>query len=381
MPQSLKLCVLSALVATATSAFGFEGLAILGDSSSTGAAAHPRLEFDSKVLWEIFNGTIDLHVDPSLVPADFQASAGSLEPPTRVGPSSRENDGGSGWIWHNFSQKISAMTLESHQLSYGYLAGRKLGIPARDILLAGENGTTSRHAWLHAARLVGTRNKDLPSRLVFFYTGNDLCAQSFDDVIAASDYGDELLKGMKYLVLNGHADAHGTKIFIPGFLPVTTLLHEPSILEHKIKLQGEMVTCKEARDRLFGPKLDQTKSAPVTEPESALMSDPRFQVFSAFMPPSPVLLCPTLFGKMAEDSVRQSLLANRVRGFREAQKNAVEEFNHWRGLKFPAKAFEAVYIGATETIKFDGADVAGDCFHLSATGQGKVAGALLTELR
>jgi hypothetical protein len=372
---------MSAMLVSATSALGFEGLAILGDSSSTGAAAHPKLEFDSKVLWDVFNGAIDLRVDPSLVPADFQASVGSLEPPTRVGPSTRENDGGSGWIWHNFSQKISAMTLESHQLSYGYLAGRKLGIPARDILIGGENGTTSRHAWIHAARLVGARNRDLPSKVVFFYTGNDLCAQSFDDVIAASDYGDELLKGMKYLVLNGHADARGTKIFIPGFLPVTTLLHEPTILEHKIKLHGEIVSCKEARDRLFGPKLDQTKPVPATKVESDLMSDPRFQVFSAFMPPSPVLLCPTLFGKMAEDSVRQSLLANRVRGFRDAQKKAVDDFNQWRGLKFPAKAFEAVYIGVTETIKFEGSDVAGDCFHLSAAGQGKVASAMLTELR
>ena len=99
------------------------------------------------------------------------------------------------------------------------------------------------------------------------------------------------------------------------------------------------------------------------------------------MPPSPVLLCPTLFGKMAEDSVRQSLLANRVRGFRDAQKKAVDEFNQWRALKFPGKAFEAVYVEATETIKFDGGDVAGDCFHLSAAGQGKVASALLTKLR
>ena len=378
MRHLFQSSVISALIlVTSSTALAFEGLAVLGDSSSTGAAANPKLEFDSKVFWDIFNGAVDLRIDSSLVPPDFQTDTGALEPPTRVAPSSRENDGGSGWIWHNFSQKISAMTLESHQLSYGYLAGRKLGIKPSDILLAGENGTTSRHAWIHAARLVDARGKEMPSKVVFFYTGNDLCAQSFDDLIDASDYGRELLKGMKYLVLNGHADARGTKIYIPGFLPVTTLLHEPSILERKIKLHGETVSCKDARERLFAPKLDQVSSA---RQDSDLMSDPRFQLFRAFMPPSPVHLCPTLFGKMAEDSVRQSQLANRIRALREAQKQVVEEFNQWRGLKFPAKAFEAVYIAATETIKFDGGDVAGDCFHLSAAGQGKVAGALLTGL-
>lgn len=349
------------------SVLAFDGLAILGDSSSTGAAAHPKLEFDSKVLWDIFNSVDELPVDLALYPAEFRSAVSALQRPTRVPPSVRENDGGSGWIWHNLTQKISARTLEEHRLSYGYLIGRKLGLPASDILIAGENGTTARHAWIHAARLVGSRQRDLPSRVIFYYTGNDLCAQSYDDISEAEEYGEELLRGMKYLVLNGHADAQGTRIFIPGFLPVTSLLHERSILERKIKLHGEEITCQEARARMFAPNPNSRSTD----------TDPRFQIFSAFMPPSPVLLCPTLFSKAAEDSARQSFLANRIRAFREAQKRTVSEFNHWRGAKYPAKSFEAFYIETTEQLKFDGADVAGDCFHLSINGQAKVATAIL----
>jgi len=204
-----------------------------------------------------------------------------------------------------------------------------------------------------------------------YYTGNDLCAQSYDDVTGSSEYGDDLLVAMKYLVLNGHVAARGTKIYVPAFLPVTALLHEKSILEHKIRLHGEEVTCQEARERLFAPKTPQNES----------VVDPMFKLFSAFVPPSPVLLCPTLFSQAAQDSSRQSLLANRIRAYRDAQKKAVDEFNDWRGQKHPAKAFEAKYLADPEQIRFEGGDVAGDCFHLSAAGQSKVASALLRGMR
>jgi hypothetical protein len=352
--------------------FAFEGLAILGDSSSTGAASHPKLEYDSKVLWSVFRGETDLSFDVALIPQEFKAAFAVHDAPSRLGPSSRENDGGSGWIWHNLIQKISAGTLEEHRFSYGYFVGRSLGLPANDILIAGENGTTTRHAWVHASRLIEARDRDLPSRVIFFYTGNDLCAGTLDDVTDAKDYGAELLKGMKYLALRGHADSHGTKIYIPGFLPVTSLLYEPSILEHKIRVHGVEMTCKEAREKLFAPKPDHQNPG--------LDEDPKFQLFSAFMPPSPVLICPTLFATQADDGSRQSFFANRVRAYREAQRRAVDDFNQWRGHKYPARAIDAVYIAETEDLKFTGGDVAGDCFHLAIAGQAKLATALLKQI-
>ena len=373
----LMVCVSGAFI-TAQPSLGFDGVAFLGDSLSTGAATHPNLEYDSKVFWNIFNGTTDLAVTSALVPPDFQEVTAGLAAPRRLGPSTRENDGGSGWIWHNVIQAISARALETPTLSYGYLLGRKLGFPASDILLAGENGTTSRQSWLHAARVVEARSHELPTNVVIFYTGNDLCTQSIEEIIEGKDYGQELLKAMKYLALNGHSDPKGTQIFIPGFLPVTSFLHDPSILSHKIRLYGEEVTCQEARTRMFGPKTANAKdlAAAPKEPEV----EPEFALFRAIIPPNPVLLCPTFFGLAREDSAHQSQLANRVRSFREWQRKAVAEFNEWRGLKFPGNNINAVYLEETETIKFDGQDVAGDCFHLSASGHAKIANAMFTKM-
>lgn len=370
-----RFLFLVGLGVSSLSASAFEGLGILGDSSSTAAATHPNLSFDAKVLWDAFNGTLDLSIKKSLVPPDFQSVVeDSPVPPVRLGPSGRENDGNSGWIWHHVMQKISAETLEAHSLSYGYLVGRRLGVDPRNILIAGENGATTRQAWVQASRLIHARDRDLPSHIIMLYTGNDLCGHTYDEMTEAKEYGTQLLKGMKYLVLNGHSSAQGTKIFVPAFLPVTTLLHEPSILEKKILLHGEQVSCREARERLFAAK------TPPTRPSDS-SKDRAFDAFAAVMPPSPVLYCPTLFSQAAEDATRQSMLANRIRAYREIQKQIVDEFNNWRGKNFPAKSFEAYYIDATASLKFEGDDVAGDCFHLSPKGQGKIANAVLAGIR
>lgn len=363
------IVVVFVLVIGAKSGFAFEGLAILGDSTSTAAGTHPKLEFDSKNLWEVFNGKLDLSVTKNMVPEDYRSVVEDVPAkPVRVGPSRRENDGGSGWIWHNVSQVISSQTLEAHSLSYGYLLGRKLGVSPENILIAGENGTTTAHAWIHAARLLDARRGDLPSKVIFFYTGNDLCAAHISRVTTPEDYGASLLKGMKYLALNGNVSLRGTKIFIPSFLTVTSILHEPSILAKKIKLHGDEVTCQEARKRFFA-----------RDPKAAAkddVTDPKYVYFSQMMPPNPVQFCQTLFGPGWDDAAQVSLLANRIRSFRDAQKKAVEDFNSWRGKKLPAKSIDAVYVAGTETLKFDANDVGADCFHLSPIGQAKIANAL-----
>jgi hypothetical protein len=138
-------------------------------------------------------------------------------------------------------------------------------------------------------------------------------------------------------------------------------------LERKIKLNGDEMTCKDARSKLFATRGESTQG----------LDDARYQVFKNFIPPSPVLLCPTLFHPAAQDAAKQTLLANRIRAYRDAQKKAVTDFNEWRGRRHPGKAFEAVYLDGPEQVRFSGEDVAGDCFHLSAKGQGKVAGAIL----
>lgn len=357
-------------------AYAWDGLAILGDSISTGAAAHPALEYDPKSLWMIMSGSVNVDAKASDIPNRQAFKIGdTLEAPKRLWPSTRENDGASGWIWLHAVQALSRAALDTEEYSYGYLTGRALGLTPQQIWFAGDNGTKASNALAHAARVIEAGKGELPTRLVMLYTGNDLCAQSWDLMTEAKVYGDNLREALMFLARNGHngKDEH-SKIYLPAFLPITALLLEPSINEKMIPFHGTQISCAEAKKRMF--------AAPeaVNTTQKNTPDDPRYPLFAQFMPPNPALLCPTLFAHISEDSQRQSLLANRIRAYRDAQKIAVDDFNRDIKQHPTAAAIEAIYSDSPESIRFMGEDIAGDCFHLSATGHAKLASALLKQM-
>lgn len=384
----LSFCLVTIAGFTSSmAAYGWNGLAILGDSISTGAAAHPGLEYDPLALWRIMTGEIAIAAKASDIPRreDFKIGE-TLEAPRRLWPSNRENDGASGWVWLHAVQALSRTALDTEEYSYGYLTGRALGLASDKIWFAGDNGTRADRATLHAARVIENGDGELPTRIVMFYTGNDLCAQSWDTMTEASEYGTNLQNALTYLARNGRsAEGETTVVYLPAFLPVTALLNEPSISEKKIKFYGTELTCAEARKRMFAaPDVVISEDSKTKLPE-----DPRYSLFAQFMPPNPALLCPTLFAQTAQDGQRQSQLANRIRAYRDAQREAVRTFNKTmeerktksEGQNQNWARVEAKYIDTTEIIRFLGEDVGGDCFHLSAAGQGKIASALLKQMQ
>ena len=372
MRFGMKICFLVALLA-ASPTFARPGIAIMGDSISTGAASHPALEYHPEILWRALTGSLSVKASAADIPSRASFGIGDdIAPPTRLWPARRENDGASGWVWLHTIQALSRSLLDTEEYSYGYLSGRALGVSPQDIIIAGDNGTRAEHGVLHADRLIAAGDGDLPTRILIFYTGNDLCAQTWEDMTTADDYGKGTLRTIEYLMRNGRADAGGTTIYIPGFLSVTHLLHDKSILAKKIKVYGETMTCEEARKRMF---ISQTVAV-----DDKLADDWRFMMFAQFMPPNPALLCPTVFSKGAQDPAKQGILANRIRAYREAQQKAVKDANAWISQHPEASGFAVKYISSTESIAFQGEDVAGDCFHLSPSGQAKVANALLPSM-
>lgn len=359
------------------SLYAWDGLAILGDSISTGAGSHPVLEFDSASLWRVMTGELNVSAKASDIPHRESFKIGdTLDAPRRLWPSSRENDGASGWVWLHASQAISRTALDTEEYAFGYLSGRGLGLSPGKIWFAGDNGTKMDHALIHAARILDAGKGELPTRVLLLYTGNDLCAQAWDAMTTAEEYGDSLLQALFYLARNGHsAVGEQTTVYIPAFLPVTALLLEDSINAKVIKFHGTALTCAEAKKRMFtAPEVSETEKSKL---KLNLPDDPRYSLFAQFMPPNPALLCPTLFARTSEDAQRQSLLANRIRAYRDAQKKAVAEFTRLITIHPTGAKIEAVYMDATESIRFMGDDVAGDCFHLSPSGHAKVASVLL----
>jgi hypothetical protein len=355
------------LLMTANPVYGWDGLAVLGDSLSTGAGAHPDLKYDSMNLWRVVKGESVLKTDVAAIPEPKKFNLGvTLDAPKRLWPGARENDGGVNWIWSNSLQALSRVVLDTEEYSYGYLFGRALGFSPQNIWIAGDNGSKTEHAAVHAARVLESSGGDLPSHILMLYTGNDLCAPSWELMTDPKTYGEGLRRGIMFLAMNGkNSSTAPVNIYLPAFLPVVTLMSEPEILDKMINFYGSEISCREARKRLF--------SAPDSIDTKDQSIDPLFPLFSQMMPPNPALLCPTLFSVQADNSEKLSVLANRVRAYREVQQEIAAQINKEIAENSHLARINVVYLPSVERLKFSGSDVSGDCFHLSPAGHAKVA--------
>ncbi|MCX6125855.1 MAG: hypothetical protein NTV34_14065, partial [Proteobacteria bacterium] len=297
----------------------------------------------------------------------------TLDPPRRLWPAFRENDGGSGWIWLHTVQALSRAALDTEEYSYGYLFGRSLGLEPENIWIAGDNGTRAEHSAVHAARVLQAARGELPSRVLILYTGNDLCAPTWELMTDTESYGEGLRRGIMFLARHGHtAGQQPTKVYVPAVLAITGLISENSILDKKIKFYGTEITCREARKRMF--------AAPDVVLGREEVSDPRYPFFAQLLPPNPALLCPTLFSRAAEEPAKLSIIANRIRAYREVQKSVVESINKEIAARPELARLDVQFIENTGRVLFQGEDVSGDCFHLSPRGQAKVAQSLVASI-
>lgn len=344
-------------------------MAIFGDSLATGAATHPALQFDTLVLWQIFQGSTSLIPRKAQLPADFQEEAQleRLLPPRRLWPSPREFYGGTDWIWRNALQSLSRAYLDTAEYSWGYMTGLKLGVAPHQIALASEDGARVERLPRQIDRLIDATEGILPKRLFVFFTGNDLCAMNAEGMTSSEEFGSDLYRGLRYLAKNGRVGPEGSDVYVLSYLSVMQLLTSDSILNKKVHAFGDETTCRELKANGFRPK--------VTPAVQALPEDAWF--FAAFMPPNPAGFCPTLFAPKGESEKKQEkrfgIVANRIRDFREEQAKVVGRL----AREFSQEKLRFHLVEDTAGIQFQGDDIGGDCFHLSVSGQAKVARAVL----
>lgn len=323
----------------------------LGDSLSTGAATNAALTFDAEDLWKVFTGATNVGVDR---PA-----------PRRLWPSTREFRGSADWVFRHLIQSLSRKYLDTEELSWGYLVGERLGIPASHIAIAGEDGARTDDAVRHVDRVLDANGGLLPRRLFLFYTGNDLCAPTVSLTTPPEEFQEALQRGLSYIARNGGLSGEGSDVYVVGYLSVLQLLHSDEILAKKVKAFGEEITCRALREQLYQPK----------DPAYLPKLPPEAWYFPRFMPPNPAEFCPTLFGLQALPGAKKDeiigALANRIRDYRKIQVEAVQAAQ----VVAPAN-LRFHYIAETTNLTFGADDIAGDCFHLSAAGQQKIASAV-----
>jgi lysophospholipase L1-like esterase len=356
-------CFLWVLTFCEVKAFAFPGLVVLGDSLATGAATKETLQFDPVNLW-------DLVQKPTAAAGDVGSR------PKRFWPAQRENDGASGWVWNHMIHAISDQYFNAPELSYGVEVGRGLGLTSDQVWIAAENGARAEAGSRQLARVLETSNQELPTFLLAYFTGNDLCAQTFADTSSADEYANDLFKTFKLAIDHGRqAPGETLHILVPAFLQTTQLVLEDAINNKTIPYYGSSISCSGARKRFFSPP-DEMVGRTVSQ-------DLRYNLFAKLMPPNPMLLCPTIFAlgldKDFEGMVSQ--VANRIRAYRDViPKVEAQVMDYLRIRKNPILV-KFHFIQDTGTLKFLGEDIANDCFHLSRGGQNKLGQMIVRGLK
>ena len=324
-------------------------MAVVGDSTVTGAASSERIEATVGNLASLFFGFL----------REDRGYTKSREPLTRVPFSANEYKiAGSKWqvLLMNLGAKLS-LRLDVPENSFGYWVGRQLGIEARDIVLVGQDGVTVETIPHQFARIFEMRTATLPPLILLAYTANDFCADRiFDEPVAitAQKFRDSLSRAWGRAAPYLRPHKNGTRIFIMAPVDIVNLITNPEVLAQKVNVEGQgEITCGQLRH-----------------------GEHRFTLGAWFMLRTLNLMCPSVTATHLEDELRLSRLRDIQNEFNAAWKSQVENLNN----SYQTSGLTFQYLEGTRTLKFATGDLGNDCFHPSAQGHRKIGEYVLSEV-
>jgi hypothetical protein len=337
-------------------------MAIIGDSTVTGAATNPSLEpYFLNLLDFVFR--IDLIYPDSIAayenypsPLEFHIAPGPIPRLHRITYSKREYGeaqakGNGALIDLRGGSKLSR-ALDTAEYSFGYLIGRGLGVPANKIVLVAQDGKKITSMADQVERIFDTGSPTLPPILLISYGLNDICHPN-DVAEEVSKFKARFKQTVFEQVSNLVAkapDSNGTTVMISAPLDATNLMDNEELLSQKISFQSDLVfhqeiTCKDLRDKTFADRSDQE-----VKMRQILISE-----------------CRGLRGPTPD-------MAGRVRKVRELQNAQMEA---WRevieSLQTKAPGFHLIFADSIRKIHFASGDLANDCFHPSIAAHTKIA--------
>lgn len=323
-------------------------LAIVGDSGVTGAASAPDLEPTfPKLMALLLNFLTDARVP--------RYSLEHVEPLTRVPYSRAEYKAASSALLLNEGAKLS-LRLDVPEQSFGYLVGRAMGVPARDIVLVAQDGVKVETIAAQFGRIFEMKTQTLPPYVLLSYTANDLCDEHVFDRPASewiAGFKDSLAKTWKEAEPYLKPHPRGTTIVVLAPLDVVNVITNPDILAQKVEFesQGE-VSCGDLRRGEAGFSLSEWLILRMLN-----------------------LMCPSVTSTHPEDSSRLARLREVQEGFGEAWRAQIAALNQ----QHAGSGLTWRYLEDVRSLHFTTGDVGHDCFHPSAQGHKKIADLILSE--
>ncbi len=315
-------------------------IGIVGDSSTTGAAASPHFHATWASMFDNTVGNMEPS-EPLPPPIRVMYTTSEFKKADHEGQAMELN------IQSGLSQKI-----DTEEYSFGYILGKKIGLSPDRIVLAGQDGTRISSLFTQFERLLAVGSPGLPPLILVSYVANDLCpSDNFSNPVDRfrERYTSDLQKQFEQIA-HLQASPNGTRVVFVAPLDIGNVLSNANLLSQKIRIESHRdVTCQQLRDNAVGGN-DFTKLM-----QNTLRGECR--------------------GLFAQSNNPAQKLAQ-VRALQEAQTAALtESIDQFNARNLPIKM---QYAASAKQIDFQAGDLANDCFHPGKTGAERIADQLLT---
>lgn len=321
-------------------------IAVVGDSSATGAAASPNFQPSwLNILGHIGQALINLH-DSDLGPGPGYASPYRVmysRPEFDVAKSKNKADDLT--AESDLSQKI-----DTEEFSFGYALSQKLSMSPNKLVLTGQDGVRISSMAHQFDRIMTVGAGALAPLILVSYVANDLChPNNFSNTVEhfRADYEAELRRQFER-VATYPADPNKTRIVFLAPLDISNVLTNEQLLQQRVRFEGGDVTCRQIRDgAVGGGDLGKMMNNSLIGACRGILAGGDPQVRIAHL-------------KLLQDA--QADVIQRV----------IADFNAKK------LAITAEYAPSIKKIDFQVGDLAQDCFHPSKAGGERIAVQLLT---
>jgi len=367
--------------------WGTPSLAILGDRYTTGTAAGSQFQLDFVTVWQQIEAPPSRRIsseDEALLQTRGLTSPFPM--PTRLPFSSKEFTTGMDWSIKHLLAGLTHLYYNREELSWGALLGKRMGIPASQIFLAGHPGEGVAMFPSQVNRLLQATGGKIPENVMVWFAIEELCQPNMELGSPGTHYSQALEKGLQILAAQGTPAPTGSHIWILSPLKATELFLTPEIQNKSVYAFGKTTTCQKLEEEGFhtGP----LPTPPQTPALAGYLAD--------FIPPNPARICPGLFAhkklpppdprekvatslsEKAQKARKTRELADEVTGklsqqIRESRQKSREMVEATQAVwRKKAPNLSVIWVSEMDALHLEAPDMAQNCFDLSVAGHVKV---------
>lgn len=313
-------------------------IAILGDSISAATMFEPNTMLNYTNFKNLIKTKLKKNTDFKILwPSFLEYSRGTL------------------WVMHNVENIFLNIFFNNKKYGFAYLLSQNLKIDTANIYITAFTNARYDSLPKQALRLI-EQNNILPSKIIIFLSGIDVCAGSINLIPSQKQYS-TYLKNTLDLLIKFVNNQINTQIILIDPINYHQIAYDSKILEKKITIFNEKHTCSSLQQH-----------------NKIISHLIKTNNYYWLIPPDVLGLCPTLFSK---NNKNLNYIANKLREWRKENDKLI---NNFKNKYKKATNIHFLHLKNTQYFNLEPQDIADNCLLLSEKGHKKLADFILLEL-